>query len=706
MKCYICGKEFNKVSNESRHFHYRYARNMILCEDCIKFYNEHKVDINYKCPVCGKEFAWYNGLKYRTYEELSIIGQVVCKSCYIKQGYKKRDETMMERYGVSNPSQSKEVQEKRKQTNLERYGVENASQAKEVIEKRTQTFLRRYGVTSPGKLDSVQEKMKSTNLERYGVECTLSSPEFQERIRQTNLEKYGVENVSQSEEVKAKIKQTFIDHFGVDNPMQVQKVKDKVKATMFDRYGVEYALQNETSKEKFKQTSLQHFGVENPLSSKEVQEKRKQTNLRRYGVEHTLSSKEVRDKSKQTLIRKYGVDQIMYSEEIRDKVAKSSRMSKLEKKVAELLKNREIPFKSQFTVKQNGHIHTFDFAIYSSDGTLTALIDTDGLFYHAYLGDADGKHQRDDYDFIRTYCIPENVKFIVIYEQHLDEGISELMKCLDVDYNEYLKNIFEWCRSIEFPYYKYDEHSLRISYDKLCNYESFSYYGNIGGRIIRHFHKSILHSYRKGSLSPYNAYHNDELLMKVIKNRFIYVNNLEPARILEGFNISKLAPKVSVFKPTRAKTLVQKYLSEYHEVFDPFSGFSGRMLGVCASGKKYIGQDINQQIVNESNEIIEFLNLDASITQQDILSSSGEYECLFTCSPYSDKEIWSNESVFKTCDEWIDECLSRFKCNAYLFVVDNTEKYKNHIIEEIENKSHFGKNKEYVVLIKHTGIIK
>lgn len=698
MKCYICGKEFNKVSNESRHFHYRYARNMILCEDCIKYYNEHKEDINYKCPICGKEFPWYNGLKYRTYEELSIIGQVVCKSCYIKQGYKKKDKTMMDRYGVSNPSQSKEVQEKRKQTNLERYGVENASQAKEVIEKRTQTFLRRYGVTSPGKMDSVQEKMKSTNLERYGVECILSSPEFQEKIRQTNFGKYGVENPGQAEEVKAKIKQTFIKHYGVENPMQVQEVKDKIKATMIDRYGVEYPLQNEASKEKYKQTSLERFGVEHPSRFKDVQEKRKQTNLERYGVEHTLSSKEIREKSKQTLLKKYGVEQIMHDPITRDKIAKSAKMSKLEKKVAELLKNRNISFESQYTIKQNGHIHSFDFGIFLDD-KLVALVDTDGLFYHAYCGDADGKHQRDDYDFIRTYCVPDNVKFVVIYEQHLDEGITELMKCLNVDYKKYLQHIFNWCREIGFPYYKYDENSLIISYKKLCDYKSFSYYGNIGGRLIRHFHKSILHSYRKGYLSPYNAYHNDDLLLKVIKNRFIYVNNLEPARILEGFNISKVAPKVSVFKPTRAKLLVEKYLSSFNEVFDPFSGFSGRMLGVCSTGKKYIGQDINEQIVNESKEIIEFLKLDASVTQQDIFNSSGKYECLFTCSPYSDKEIWGDETVFKSCDEWIDECISRFECNAYLFVVDNTEKYKEYIVEEISNKSHFGKNTEYVILL-------
>ena len=35
----------------------------------------------------------------------------------------------------------------------------------------------------------------------------------------------------------------------------------------------------------------------------------------------------------------------------------------------------------------------------------------------------------------------------------------------------------------------------------------------------------------------------------------------------------------------------------------------------------------------------------------------------------------------------------------YLFVIDMTDKYKDSIVETIENKSHFGINTEYVILI-------
>ena len=123
--------------------------------------------------------------------------------------------------------------------------------------------------------------------------------------------------------------------------------------------------------------------------------------------------------------------------------------------------------------------------------------------------------------------------------------------------------------------------------------------------------------------------YNDELLLKVIKNRIVYINAITPNKILQGFNISKVAPKVSVFSAALAKLLIYKYLNDFNTIFDPFSGFSGRMLGTVSLDKKYIGQDISAIHVNESNDIIEFLHIDeyAKVYQQDILKSDGIYEC-------------------------------------------------------------------------------
>lgn len=149
-----------------------------------------------------------------------------------------------------------------------------------------------------------------------------------------------------------------------------------------------------------------------------------------------------------------------------------------------------------------------------------------------------------------------------------------------------------------------------------------------------------------------------------------------------------------------ARDIIENFLYDKKEIFDPFSGFSGRLLGACAKQKEYIGQDINARHVSESNEIIRLLGLNATVIEKDIFTSSGTYESLFTCPPYYDKEIWNDREVILSCDNWIDICLARFDCETYLFVVDETEKYKSNIVRKIENKSHFGTNYEYLIKLE------
>lgn len=269
-------------------------------------------------------------------------------------------------------------------------------------------------------------------------------------------------------------------------------------------------------------------------------------------------------------------------------------------------------------------------------------------------------------------------------------------------HNEYIQEVFDWCREVEFPYPKYNHNILNNSYNSLLKSDisNFSMNARYGMKIINHFHPSIWKANRDGYISPYEAWQKDDLLIRCIKNRIIYKGcNLDRSKVLAGFSINKIAPKVSLFNPNLAKYIVGKYLSKYNIVFDPCSGYSGRMLGVCSLGKKYIGQDINPETVKESNNIIKYFNLNASIECKDLLNDSGEYECLFTCPPYGNKEIWNQEIKNKSCDEWIDEILNRYKCKEYLFIVDKTEKYKDYVVEEFVNKSHFNSNSEYLIKI-------
>ena len=368
--------------------------------------------------------------------------------------------------------------------------------------------------------------------------------------------------------------------------------------------------------------------------------------------------------------------------------------------------------KNEIILFNDDIMHSWDYGIYSkSTNELLMVVDLDGSYFHADECDYNGIHSREEYDERRVLSIPidSSIKHFIIQEFNFSKCFELMLKTLIMNYNDYIEYIFKMCRSMPFPSPKYSDKELIKSFNELIKLDTNHYEYKVnkrntrnGDRLITHFHPSIYQAHRKGNISPYEAWYDDKLLKECIENRIIYQNYLNPNKILQGFNIAKIATKVSVFSAGRAKILINKYLSEFNEVFDPFSGFSGRMLGTISLGKKYIGQDISEIHVRESNEMIKFLNVDnVSITCKNILESNGEYECIFTCPPYSNKEQWLEVPVdTRTCDDWIDECLSRFKCKKYLFVVDDTNKYKNYIVDEIKNKSHFGTNSEYVILIE------
>lgn len=245
--------------------------------------------------------------------------------------------------------------------------------------------------------------------------------------------------------------------------------------------------------------------------------------------------------------------------------------------------------------------------------------------------------------------------------------------------------------------------------------------------IIRSFHKSMHKANREKHLSNYEYW-------KLIQSDFeefkkFYFNRLtrsdwykehDNIKYLKkgyvpdiiyycGLTTSGKAPLPSYFKPMLAKYIVNKYLTDYNEVFDPFSGYSGRLLGTLSCNKAYIGQDINPKTIKESKNIVDFLknkslgvfeSINCTLSVEDTCKSKGKYKSLFTCSPYGLIETWNQPIMNHSCDEWIDICLDNFKCKKYVFVTDDRiTKYKEKVVECITNTSHWGKNKEYIVIV-------
>ena len=535
----------------------------------------------------------------------------------------------------------------------------------EVCGKKTQfqDFTRGYKKSCSRECSSLLtvSKGKATKEKLYGN----SNYNNTKKHRETCLKRYG--------------KESYTNH-------------NKAEETKLTRYGDP----NYCNPLKNKQTCLERYGVTSVTYLQSMKDKSKATSISKYGVDHPMKSKEVKENFKTSMLNSYGVEFPLQDRIIHKKVLCHQGMTSPEKKLNEFLKNNGFDYKYQYEC--NGKC--FDFAIFNED-KLSILVEIDGEYFHGLLSDCDGKLVRGDKDCERFNKCPEGVKLIVCDSLRIEDCFSEILRVFDIDYEKWIQEIVDNLPK-EFPYYEYSDDRMKKDYEKLCTYKDIKKNSRLGDSIISNFHKSIYDAHIGKKPSPKEAWSDNELLDKCVRNRFIYSSNLSSHSILQGFNVCKIAPKVSVFSAPLARRLIQIYLNDYSEIFDPFSGFSGRMLGACSLDKSYIGQDINKDHLEESKQIAEFLGLkNVSLRVQNILEDSGEYECLFTCPPYGGKEHWNikNDLIEKSCDEWIDECLSRFKCKTYLFVVDETEKYRDYIVEDINNNSHFGNNKEYVIKI-------
>lgn len=174
MICKICGSKVKRLGThvstvhdiEPKEYYDRYIK------------KEHEGI----CTSCGKETTFLGITKgYRKF----CSQKCSANSDSTRNKYR---QTCLDKYGVENVYQSKEIKDKIKTTNLERYGVPYAFQIEEVQEKSR----------SP----ETTQKRKDTLLKKYGVDNPLKSSEIQKKVykkaTQTKLHRYGNENYNNS----------------------------------------------------------------------------------------------------------------------------------------------------------------------------------------------------------------------------------------------------------------------------------------------------------------------------------------------------------------------------------------------------------------------------------------------------------------------------------------------------------------------------
>lgn len=167
------------------------------------YHYHHQIPNDVLCTVCKT--------KKLVFKTLNVGYSLACSSKCSQnhpETIRKREQTMMDTYGVLNPSQSKDIQDTIKKNNLKKYGVTNTAKLQSDKEKKRKTNQQRYGSDTPAGNKDVMLKMISTNQQRYGVDHTIQAESVKKKIVETSLERYGVTNVAKHEEIKKRTRQT------------------------------------------------------------------------------------------------------------------------------------------------------------------------------------------------------------------------------------------------------------------------------------------------------------------------------------------------------------------------------------------------------------------------------------------------------------------------------------------------------------------
>ena len=167
-----------------------------------------EIKINVICDKCNKE----RKIEFKSLVGNNYLENYTCREC-------KREENLINKYGVKNVFQLDSTKEKAKQTIQKKYHVEYITQN-----------------------DDIKNKIKNTNKNKYGVDYFLSNKLIREKIKNTVISKYGVDNISKMDDIKIKKENTCLKNHGVKIISQHNRFKDLIKDINIIKLSEKYEL--------------------------------------------------------------------------------------------------------------------------------------------------------------------------------------------------------------------------------------------------------------------------------------------------------------------------------------------------------------------------------------------------------------------------------------------------------------------------------
>jgi hypothetical protein len=124
----------------------------------------------------------------------------------------KKSKSISHSYSKKTDAEKRAISKKREDTNIERYGVTNNLHIPEVEQKIINKWIEKYGCDRPSKNSNIKEILSK--------KAKLNSSETVKKAKSTSLKRYGSDNIMKTEIGKQRVAQSNIKKYGFASPMQ------------------------------------------------------------------------------------------------------------------------------------------------------------------------------------------------------------------------------------------------------------------------------------------------------------------------------------------------------------------------------------------------------------------------------------------------------------------------------------------------------
>lgn len=234
-----------------------------------------------------------------------------------------------------------------------------------------------------------------------------------------------------------------------------------------------------------------------------------------------------------------------------------------------------------------------------------------------------------------------------------------------VDHLDEIENVYAELKNIPFPFpielepdaVRREVGRLQHSKTRLDEDSTIRPWSPLGIRVCAPFFPNRYAARWKSTINAIDGWNDERVMRRAIDFQIRRGDPVVPHRVLRAVTLVCRTP--TIFRPSVARFVYQNFCPSGGVVWDPCSGFGGRLLGAHVAGVRYIGTDVDPATVDGNRRLAKAIGSNAIIREcRAEIFEPPTVDLVFTSPPYFNREQYSdnNDQSYRrygSLDQWV-----------------------------------------------------